>query len=42
MTLDSALIDVGDEIFGEGMVYVALSRLRSLEGMHLIRFSPNQ
>ena len=39
MTLDRAVIDVSSA-FAEGMVYVALSRVRDLESMSLTGFSP--
>ena len=40
MSLDLAKIDIGTGVFSEGQAYVALSRMRSLEGMSLIRFHP--
>jgi ATP-dependent DNA helicase PIF1 len=39
-TLDHAIIDIG-KCFAEGQVYVALSRVRSLDGLHLIGFNPS-
>lgn len=38
-TLDSAEIDIGNEIFTYGQSYVALSRLKSFDGLHLKAFS---
>ena len=35
MTVDLARVDLGDRIFGDGMIYVALSRCRSLEGLQI-------
>jgi len=39
-TLNTAIIDIG-KCFAEGQVYVALSRVRSLEGIYLIGFNPS-
>ena len=36
-TFDRALIDLGSGAFAPGQTYVALSRLRTLEGLHLSR-----
>ena len=38
MTLDSAIIDLGSSIRMCGQAYVALSRVRSLEGLYLTKF----
>ena len=35
LSLDCAIIDLSERVFGEGMAYVALSRIRSLNGVHL-------
>ena len=40
LSLDLAIVDLSDEIFSEGMAYVALSRLRSLSGLYLSAFDP--
>ena len=42
VTLDSAIIDAGDNIFEYGQTYVALSRVKTLEGLHLHQFNPNK
>jgi ATP-dependent DNA helicase PIF1 len=41
-TLTSALIDVGDSIFECGQIYVALSRVTSLDGLFLTEFNPEK
>lgn len=38
VTLDSAIIDIGKNIFEYGQSYVALSRVKSLEGLYLTSF----
>ncbi|MEI7986396.1 MAG: PIF1 family ATP-dependent DNA helicase [Armatimonadota bacterium] len=38
-TLDYVEIDLGDDIFAAGQFYVALSRVRSLEGLSITNFS---
>jgi len=40
LSLAKALIDAGNNIFAEGRIYVALSRLTSLNGLLLINFDP--
>ena len=37
-TLDTAEIDVGSDVFEAGQTYVALSRVKSLEGLYLKDF----
>ena len=41
-TLDHAEIDIGRGIFECGQTYVALSRVRSLDGLYLKSFDPNK
>jgi len=41
-TLTNALIDVGDSIFECGQIYVALSRVTSLEGLYMTEFNPEK
>ena len=38
LSLDCALMDLSDRIFSLGMAYVALSRVRTLNGVYLIAF----
>ena len=40
LSLDTAIIDLSQEVFGNGMAYVALSRVRTLSGLHLITLDP--
>ena len=42
ITLDSAIIGVGNGIFECGQIYVALSRLKSLHGLFLGEFNHNK
>lgn len=42
MSLDNALIDIGSSTFTCGQAYVALSRLKTLSGVHLINFDPSK
>uniref|UniRef100_A0A1X7TS81 Uncharacterized protein n=1 Tax=Amphimedon queenslandica TaxID=400682 RepID=A0A1X7TS81_AMPQE len=36
--LDTAIIDLSTDVSGDGMAYVSLSRLRTLNGLHLLSF----
>ena len=38
LSLDCAILDMSDNVFSPGMAYVALSRVRTLSGVHLIEF----
>ena len=40
MSLANAIIDAGNSVFSTGQVYVALSRITTLKGLHLIIFDP--
>ena len=37
LSLDKAVIDLGRNVFAHGQAYVALSRVRNLEGCHAYR-----
>ena len=41
-SLDCAEIDIGNDVFEAGQTYVALSRLRSMEGLFLTSFDPSK
>ena len=40
LSLDCAIVDLSAEVFSDGMAYVALSRVRSLDGLFLTAFDP--
>ena len=40
LSLDCALVDLSDKVFSPGMAYVAISRVRTLQGLHLVAFEP--
>lgn len=42
ITLNSAIIDIGNEIFESGQMYVALSRIKNLKGLYLENFAINK
>ena len=37
-TLDKAAISIGRQVFERGMAYVALSRVKCLSGLYLLKF----
>ena len=40
LSLDCAIVDLSDEVFTDGMAYVALSKVRLLDGLFLTAFDP--
>ena len=40
LSLDCAIVDLSSNVFCAGMAYVAISRVRTLEGLHLTAFDP--
>ena len=42
MSLTTVLCDLGQTVFDTGQTYVALSRCKTLQGLHLINFSPSK
>ena len=38
LSLDCAMMDLSDQVFSSAMAYVALSRVRTLDGVHLVAF----
>ena len=40
LSLDCAIVDLLDKVFSAGMAYVAVSRVRTLQGLHLVAFEP--
>ena len=40
LTLKNVLVDIGNNIFACGQAYIAMSRVTSLSGLHLINFDP--
>jgi len=41
-TLDYAMVDAGPSVFEFGQIYTALSRVRTLEGLLLLKFDPDK
>ena len=42
MTLDLCIMDIGSNIFADGQTYVALSRVKNLDGLYLLSFDPHK
>ena len=40
LSLDCAIVDLSNSVFCAGMAYVAISRVRRLDGLHLTSFDP--
>ena len=40
LSLDCAMMELSHQVFSPGMAYVALSRVKQLENLHLIAFKP--
>ena len=38
LSLDCAIIDLSSKVFSDGMSYVALSRVKTLSGLHFVAF----
>src|SRR5436190_5827451 len=41
LSLKTAIMDIGNAVFSCGQIYVALSRVTSSEGLHLINYDPS-
>ena len=42
LSFDTAVMDLGKDVFEPGMAYVALSRVRTLNGVALLNFQPKK
>ena len=42
MTLEKAVIDIGKKNFAHGQIYVAISRVKSLDGLAVINLTPGK
>jgi len=41
LSLKHAVVEAGNSVFSCGQIYVALSRVTTLSGLHLINFDPS-
>ena len=42
MTLERVIADLGSAVFGKGMIYVAMSRVKTMKGLTLLNFDRNK
>ena len=42
LSLEAAIVNIGQSCFEPGMAYVALSRIRNSSGLYLTEFDPSQ
>jgi ATP-dependent DNA helicase PIF1 len=42
LSLDNAVIHLGSDVFEKGMAYVALSRVRTIQGLYLLSLDPSK
>lgn len=42
LSLDNAVIHLGSDVFEKGMAYVALSRVRTIQGLFILSLDPSR